>query len=639
MFRNLIVALGAALASCGLACAAPLEVYGKLPSIEQAAVSPSGKMVAYILTDGEQRTVAVESVPDRKAVYVGGVGTAKLRDLTWAGDQHLILTASTAAQPWDVRSKRSEWSLAFDLDLTQGRVVPLFETVKQAQQSMNTISGVPEVRTVDGKPTVYVRGTHFISGLGRQGLFRVNLEKHFAVMVEPGRGRQTHSDWVIDASGQAVAQEVTDERAGVWTLMLKGPRGWREIQSISAPIDTPSLMGLGRDGKSVLVSIADETIGSAWRELSIETGNWGEMIRPNSGESTLHDPSSGRLIGSTALIGEIQTYRFFDPHDAAVWKGITKAFPGDLVTLVSWSDDRKKIVVRVDSPEHGPAYSLVDMNTGEAVWLGDEYAGLKREDLARVQPVRFKAADGLELTGYLTLPRDRPAKGLPLVVLAHGGPASRDRPGFDWWAQAIASRGYAVLQVNFRGSSGLGYDFLAAGFGEWGRKMQTDLSDGVRDLVRLGAVDGKRVCIVGGSYGGYAALAGATIDHGVYRCAVSVAGVADLRDLVTEPGFSGQRYWRRFVGAADAHDPILATYSPTARAAEASVPISLIHGRDDTVVPISHSRKMAAALQRAGKPVEFTELKGEDHWLSRGETRQQMLKLTVDFLERNNPPN
>jgi len=230
-------------------------------------------------------------------------------------------------------------------------------------------------------------------------------------------------------------------------------------------------------------------------------------------------------------------------------------------------------------------------------------------------------------------------------VLVHGGPASRDVPGFDWWAQAIASRGYAVLQANFRGSTGYGDAFLEAGYGEWGRKMQTDLSDGVRWLADQGVIDPARVCVVGGSYGGYAAMAGPTLDTGVYRCAVSVNGVSDLRRMVdrearrrAEDENAAVRYWNRFMGAERLGDRSLDERSPVRLAAQADAPMLLIHGRDDTVVPVEQSRLMAQALRRAGKPVELIELDGEDHWLSRSDTRLTMLTAMIDFLLEHNPP-
>jgi dipeptidyl aminopeptidase/acylaminoacyl peptidase len=173
--------------------------------------------------------------------------------------------------------------------------------------------------------------------------------------------------------------------------------------------------------------------------------------------------------------------------------------------------------------------------------------------------------------------------------------------------------------------------------------MQTDLSDGVAHLAGQGIVDPQRVCIVGASYGGYAALAGATLDRGVYRCAVSFGGVSDLRRHVAYSratgGQAALRYWNRFIGAEDLSDPVMAAYSPAAQATKADIPILLIHGKDDSVVPLEQSRIMADALRKAGKPVELIVQKGEDHWLSRGETRLQTLTATVAFLEKHNPPN
>ncbi|MEJ0066531.1 MAG: prolyl oligopeptidase family serine peptidase [Caulobacteraceae bacterium] len=204
---------------------------------------------------------------------------------------------------------------------------------------------------------------------------------------------------------------------------------------------------------------------------------------------------------------------------------------------------------------------------------------------------------------------------MPLVVFPHGGPAARDEPGFDWWAQAMASRGYAVLQVNYRGSDGFGWKFMSAGFGEWGGKMQTDLSDGVRYLAAQGTIDPARVCIVGASYGGYAALAGATIDTGVYRCAVDVSGPSDLAKLISwdsqregRQGVGVERYWDRYMGAKGQGDPHLAAISPADHADKVSTPILIIHGKDDTVVPFEQSQMMADALTKAGKPYDFVVL-------------------------------
>jgi dipeptidyl aminopeptidase/acylaminoacyl peptidase len=645
MLRKLFLAFGALAAAGWAAHAAPLEAYGKLPNVEDVAISPSGKLIAFIATNGDARTVIVQTIADRQTTYAAAAGAAKLRGVAWVGDTHLILTFSTAKLGW-LSGHRRERFLATDINLQTGKATALLDNVPQPPKGprlevLNVLGGLPEVRNLDGKPTLFVYAGYWNGAAAGLGVFRIDLDHEDQARLYEDAGEMA-CDLLLGPNGNGVAMATCDDRSGAWTLKVKpGSGGWRTAQKIQAPIDTPSLVGLSANGGSALVMFDDDGAGHDWRQVDLTTGAWGETVVNPDGKTPITD--HGRIIGEEVLAGDDYSVSLFDPHEAAIWRGVAKAFPGDLVEFVSWSDDRQKIVVLVDSPDEGPAYSLVDLATGQADWLGARYAALKPEDISPVRSVRYKAGDGLEISGYLTLPRGRPAKGLPLVVLPHGGPEGRDAPGFDWWSQALASRGYAVLRPNFRGSSGFGGSFKAAGFGQYGRKMETDLSDGVRFLAAEGVINPKRVCIAGASYGGYAALAGAALDRGVYRCAVSYAGPADLRsqfmDAREKGGDHALRYWMRYVGAKDLNDAVLAELSPTAHATEVNIPVLLIHGRDDTVVPVSQSRRMAEALRAAGRPVELVELDGEDHWLSGGATRLQMLQATVAFLEKNNPPN
>jgi dipeptidyl aminopeptidase/acylaminoacyl peptidase len=297
--------------------------------------------------------------------------------------------------------------------------------------------------------------------------------------------------------------------------------------------------------------------------------------------------------------------------------------------------------VLIEGPKLGYRYELIDLDKSSAIPIGKVYAGL--DNTLEVRRINYKAADGFEIPAYLTLPRGRAPKSLPLVVMPHGGPAAYDTAEFDWWSQALADQGYAVLRPNYRGSN-LNVQFQEAGYGQWGRKMQTDLSDGVRYLVKEGIADPGRVCIVGGSYGGYAALAGATLDPEVYRCAVSVAGISDLGKMQRWEGRGNvdvrdvERYWDRYWGVSGSFDPALDTISPIRHLDAVKMPVLLIHGRDDTVVPFEQSQIMFDGLKSQKKDVELVTLKKEDHWLSRGETRLQMLEATVAFLKAHNPP-
>ena len=330
---------------------------------------------------------------------------------------------------------------------------------------------------------------------------------------------------------------------------------------------------------------------------------------------------------------------FSTVHDVRV-RAALKAFPDYNTRLVSWSDDFSRMVVFTDGKDDSGTYWLVNIATKSAEPIGFPYPKVKAKDVGAVQMIDYKAADGMALQGVLTLPPGREPKNLPLVVMPHGGPWARDYPRFDYWAQAFASRGYAVLQPNFRGSNGYGAKLRDAGRGEWGGKMQTDVSDGAAELARRGVVDSKRACIVGWSYGGYAALAGVTLQHGLYRCAVSMAGVTDLSRMYAYLGdeagtdTAATRYWKLFLGDHSRWRDV----SPAHLAAKADAPILLIHGKDDTVLPIDQCDVMERALKSAGKPVERLTLAGADHWLLKEDTRVAMLRASVAFVEKYDPP-
>ena len=617
------------------AFAAPLDLYGRLPNIEDVAISPDGGMVAMIYTNGEDRQIVLRNQADGK-LSVLGVGPAKVRDLKWADGENLLVTTSTTALIMGLTGPAREYFQAFHYNVPEQRMKLL---LRDAERALNTIQGPPVVRRVDGQPTVFLEGVRFVNNRGRTALFQVNLKTSRSKLVH--EGYENTRDWLVGPDGEPLAESEYDADKARWTLKIKAPSGWRTVRVVEAANERPVLLGLGRDGQSVLVADSDED-QAVMREIAPADGVWGEPFSRLENGQPIFDPKTHALIGFRGLVGDEGRHVFFDKESAKAWAKIEKAYPGDRVTLVGWADDRSKVVALVDSPTEGPAYALVDFATHKGVWLGVRYENLKLEDISPVRPVSFKAADGLPLTGYLTLPNGRAPKNLPLIVHPHGGPASRDTPGFDWWAQAMASRGYAVLQVNYRGSAGFGWNFMQAGFGQWGRKMQTDLSDGVRHLAAEGTIDPKRVCIVGASYGGYAALAGATLDPGVYRCAASIAGLSDLRRFVAwskmGSGVEAQRYWSRFMGAQSQSDPVLQQISPALNVDKVAIPILLIHGKDDTVVPLEQSRLMETALKKAGKPVELVVMAGEDHWLSRGDTRLQMLNSVVAFVEQHNPP-
>jgi len=612
----------------------PLSAYGHLPTIEQVAISPDGSALAAIYTDGEARKLVIVSLPDLKISRLLNAGSVKLRTIQWAGPHHILLTVSHSTTVMDVIAPKSEWYVTTDYFIDKGTLKPAIAGIDEA---MNVTYGTPMIRMIGGHPFAFIEGQYFVDNRGQIALFKTDLDHDTAVLVDPGF--ENTDDWLVDQAGQPIAEREHDARRDTTVVRVKKNHVWQPVKLGSGDGD-PELMGLGRDGHAIVFGdwVDDKP---ALREMNQGDTGWGDVISTMDGQEALFDSADEHMIGVHALAGDHDDYRFFDAHDQAIWNAVAKAYAGSRVTFEGWSADHTRIVVLVDSPVDGPAFAYVDIATHKAVWLGDQYKDASKAIAPRTA-IAFKAADGTPLTGYLFTPPGLAAKNLPLVVFPHGGPAARDEPSYDWWAQAMASRGYAVLQVNYRGSDGFGWKFMKSGFGQWGRAMQTDLSDGVRYLANQGAIDPKRVCIVGASYGGYAALAGATLQPDVYRCAASIAGPAELGKFVAwsreQTDISAQRYWLKFMGADGVHDVRLEDISPADHADQVKGPILLIHGRDDTVVPFSQTQIMADALKRAGKPYDLVVLKAEDHWLSRGETRLQMLQAVIDFLQKNNPP-
>lgn len=620
----------------------PLALFGQLPSLADPALSPTGDRLALLELQKGERYIVIFDLVKSKLVSAVRVGDTKVRSLRWYDDNRLlILYSATSYPPFGVFGSRDEWFMlsSWNIATNQLRSIDMDD---DGYQTMNAVTGAIDVRLVDGHPTLFVSGTYLDGNTFLPALFKIEFGHHRTMLVAGGSSEG--ADWAVDAQGRIAASydyHETGPKQGQWVLRMRHGNDMSQVAAGKALYDPPYIVGFSYDDQSLLVAF-DTPDGWIWKPLRLADDSWGA---PLGAGKTFYDVIRNRLTGQ--VIGGVQdplapSQVFFDPALQSRWSAIIGAYSGERVELVSYSDDLTKFLLHVFGSRDGDCYVLIDWRTVDAYPVGNIYPGLPR--FAEVRPVEYKAADGLQIAGFLTLPPGKPAKNLSLVVMPHGGPAATDDGGFDWWAQALASRGYAVLQVNYRGSDTTPA-LLRAGYGEFGRKMQTDLSDGVRYLVDQGIADPKRVCIVGASYGGYAALAGVTLQTGIYRCAVSVAGLADLagflrwtsnRMLTTENMLT--RYWDRFLGVTGPGDPLLKAISPIDHVDAVTVPVLLIHGRDDTVVPYGQSEDMAKALQRAGKSAQLISLPHEDHWLSHSATREEMLDAVVSFLELNDPP-
>ncbi|MFM8807908.1 MAG: alpha/beta hydrolase family protein, partial [Chthoniobacterales bacterium] len=278
---------------------------------------------------------------------------------------------------------------------------------------------------------------------------------------------------------------------------------------------------LGRD-KAAIVRIDPET----GKELEVL------FEHPEVDAGGLHDSDKRKVLTAATFTRDKTEYHFFDDWRRDLQEKLEKKFPGNDVALVSKNRDEDKFIARTMSDRSRGAFWFYDDKNGDLRKLADVTPWLAEKDLAPMKPVRIAARDGLELPAYLTLPQGKDAKNLPAVLVVHGGPWARDAWGFDSEAQFLANRGYAVLQVNFRGSTGYGRAFWEKSFKQWGKTMQDDLTDSAKWLVDQGIADPKRIAIYGGSYGGYAALAGMALTPDVYAAGISYVGPSNLFTLL-----------------------------------------------------------------------------------------------------------
>jgi dienelactone hydrolase len=640
---GIILSMGLALATTSMARAAPppLEAYGRLPGWELAAISPSGKRIALLGTVGGKRQVTVMEHGNR--IFAKAIGDEKMRRLSWAGDDHLLLLSSDTVplefgytMPMAELSAiqvvsldgRPSWSLFASNPSMNAAVYDYYGAIERSGHWYGYFAGI-----ANEHPMVGLRQPQQVN----PSLFQVDLDNHRVRMIARKIEAQFGArDWVIDADGQIAATLDFFANSGEWSIRTADRR---TIATGNAPLGGVELIALSSDGQGVVYHVEDAGDESEHFWIQPLAGGAATELAPGELITSVNvDDRSRRMIGYTRA-GDLRELHMLDPHQDAIVAAARKRFPGVAFRLVDASSDFGTLLVETSGSGDPKTLWTIDTATGHAERLEIAYP-IAADQVGPVRMFAFATRDGLNMAGVLTLPPDRPARDLPLVMMPHGGPADRDYPVFDWWAQAFASRGYAVFQPNFRGSDELGAAFRFAGRAEWGRKMQSDLTDGLAALAASGIVDPRRSCIVGGSYGGYAALAGVTLQQNIYRCAVSVAGIADVSRMAIDDrsAAGGNPAIGRWLRTEVGDDDDLKAISPINFVDRITVPVLLIHGVDDTIVHYEQSSAMAAALRRAGKPVELVTLKGEDHWLSKSETRLTMLKASVEFVEKHNPP-
>ena len=608
----------------------PLDVLFSQSTFISPRLSPDGEKIAFIAQVGEHQVIGVRGLHDAKPALIGRNSERQFRWfwLDWANSERLLVGAQTLYRSPEFLTKvryRATRLMGIDID-----------------GSSDVILGSRWPRASFSAVQYQDRIVHLWPDDHDYVLIQLRaMNDRFATVqrMNVNTGRLRHFD-------QAQAQVLTyfadgngAVRAGaglvdgfVARVKADGPFTNFALERTSDPDGHLNFAGYSADPAVVWVydTLDDFTVV---RQFDLTTG---ALTGPAYGavnldvRSVFADPLSRVVMGYTYIDDELQ-YAFLNADWEAAYAPVLDALPGNDVDLVSVSADGRRAILSNAGDNLPLHYYLYDRSGDKPVLspIGRAYPELSDHQLATSRALRFKASDGLEISAYLTLPPASGGKNLPTVVVPHGGPVARDYLHWDRDVQFLSNRGYAVLRLNFRGSSGYGKRFREAAFREWGGRMQQDIAEGVKHLIEQGIADPDRIAIWGTSYGGYAALMGAVRDPELYQAAISYAGVTYLPWLENEFAEGLGNFNRVFREMS--REQINAA-SPAEHTASIRVPILLGHGDLDSRVNVRHSRRMAKNLEQAGKPMRYIEFEDEIHGFLLEENRLRWYAAIEQFL-------
>lgn len=609
--------------------------FARLPFVEKPALSPTGERIAGLFgLQGQQVLKVLALATTQEPLFTVRLPEQTEADwIRWVGDD-FVLVGLRAQQ--NVEGNRWYISRIISVDLRKHALVKLLWTM--GGQSADLVW-----TPADGSHSVLIAAQNSIYSNYAEfwpAVYRVDIESGRSSRVLDGQDGVM--EWMADATGRVRAGAASGagglssrliyrtERSDTFRTLGRADERKREslLQPFAfVPGSDHALVYLGQDNGRQGIFEFDLARGKDVAKLA---------------ESPV-----GREITSTVLAEDGQTLLGFytsDPIRPVVWlepglaetqAAFEKAIGTRRAEIISFNRDRSRMLVKIDRADSPGALYYYDTADGRLRFLSNFNEAMGTRPLSPLQLVQYTARDGTPIEAVLTLPRGRPAKNLPIVVMPHGGPWSQDTANYDFLLQFIASRDYAVLQPNFRGSTGYGAEFERKGEGQMGLAMQDDITDGLRWATAQGIADPARACIVGWSYGGYAAMWGIAKDPAQYRCAVSIAGISSLRRDAASfadnlNGRANRMGWGRM-----APDP--EAVSPANAAARITAPLLLIHGKKDVRVDFDQSQLMYNRMSAAKKPVEFVPVAQADHYFTREADRATLLAAVEAFLMKNNP--
>lgn len=631
-----LIALAALFALAGPCLATPptAEEFTRRQNVWSASLSPDGRSIATIksVEAGDALVVLDWRTRQAKAIQIARADRSLHLDwVAWKTDTRLLfeLRQRAVVQQADAtgsnlsqgRKEEFDVTRVFAVNIDGTGLTQMFEG--QTRRMAADFAPVSLISAVPNDPENVLLGTY-----GRRGysLFRASVTT--GRVQEIATGSWETDNFVVDGVGDPVIRTdwLPDNKGYQIFRRAPGQNKWELAHEIrrATVTDNREFDVLGPGAGPGKVYVAARPPGREYQAIYLYDTSTGELGAPvfandqaDVSASWFNRTDNSLMIG---CVEKIRTEcRATDPGMQRHFEAINTFFGGAAAfSLRSASRDGAYWLISANGPTIPDTFYVYDVANAHLEAVLPVHPQILASALSPTQVVNYTARDGTALWGYLTVPPNA-TRPMALVVMPHGGPQARDSYGYDFYVQFLASRGYAVFQPNFRGSEGSGRAFAQAGYRQWGRLMQDDVTDGVRQLIQTGAADAKRICIVGISYGGYAALAGVSLTPDLYRCAISIAGDSDLIELLDLERQSAGRtavsyaYWRETVGDANADRDALAAVSPRRLIDKITAPVLLIHGTDDRIVFPRQSTAMRDALAQANKSVRYVEISDESH--------------------------
>jgi dipeptidyl aminopeptidase/acylaminoacyl peptidase len=630
----------------------PLDTFTRSDEFGEVKISPDGRLLA--MTLGKYGNTAIAFLDRRDGKLVGGLrhpnGTV-FEDFDWVSPTRIIYQVAERI-PGRIAPSGTGEIFAIDADGKAGTLVygyragdERFGTRVKARESsyatatvVSTLPSDADHILVTEQPWRNMHDSWWENPDARPTITRLNLKT--GRKRELGQAPLASAKLLVDSREQvrfAVGWNAQGKLAVAWRPQAEST--WQEFALPGYRGDTVEPLGFTTDDTAVhFLAVPEDRSHRALYRLVLASGAIELLSAAENADvvDAVMDLRNERVIGYATYTDKLaRTWIDKDDPSARFYRALERAFPGQTLAITSATSDGAVAVAFVQSDVNPGDFYLVDTTALKADFVKASRAWIDPRTMRPREPIALAARDGLTLHGYLTRPASPPPH--PLVVLPHGGPHGvRDWWEFDWEAQLLANRGYAVLQVNYRGSVGYGADFQTAGYREWGGRMQDDLSDATRWAIEQKITLPGQICIYGASYGGYAALMGVAREPDLYRCAIGYAGVYDL-ELVRRTGdIPGSRIGRSYLDEVLGDDAAqLRARSPTNLAPSIQAPVFLIHGTEDARADFDQARAMKESLQRAGKRFEWLALSREGHGIYDEETRQDAYERILGFLDMN----